>query len=311
MAVAMQQISPVAHWPLVLGVVRQLNVAALIDTFCPPHPANVLSCGRGVEALLLAILDGHQALYKVGARLEERGRLPVLQPGLTRTSLHDDRLGQILDGLFAANLNRVFGAMALKALEGYAISPPGLHQETTTSTLYGAYEEEPHRGEGPLPPRPAYGHSKDGHDDLKPGLLSLGVSRDGLPLRLGVRDGTTHDSPATLVAIEEGVALGFDGVRGIVADSTASCKRTLGLCLEKQVGLITLVRRSWGVRQEWEMWGQQQAALPLWLDTPGRTRQEPPRRWHGQSVSRQVEGESADGRLAGEARRFLVVPSSP
>src|SRR5262245_29086175 len=62
MAIAIQQISPVAHLPLVLGVVRKLNVAALIDTFCPPHPAHVLSCGRGVEALLLAILDGHHAL---------------------------------------------------------------------------------------------------------------------------------------------------------------------------------------------------------------------------------------------------------
>src|SRR5207244_5820220 len=66
MAVAIHQISPVAHLPLVLGVVRKLNVAALINTFCPPHPAHVLSCGRGVEALLLAILDGHHALYKVG-----------------------------------------------------------------------------------------------------------------------------------------------------------------------------------------------------------------------------------------------------
>src|SRR5215813_3288880 len=66
MAIAIQQISPVAHLPLVLGVVRKLNVAALIDTFCPPHPAHVLSCGHGVEALLLAILDGHHALYKVG-----------------------------------------------------------------------------------------------------------------------------------------------------------------------------------------------------------------------------------------------------
>jgi hypothetical protein len=118
MAIAIHQISPVAHLPLVLGVVRKLNVAALIDTFCPPHPANVLSCGRGVEALLLAILDGHHALYKVGARLEERGMLPLLQPGLTRTSLHDYRLGQILDGLFAVNLNRVFGAIALQAPGG-------------------------------------------------------------------------------------------------------------------------------------------------------------------------------------------------
>ena len=62
MAVAIQQISPVAHLPLVLGVVRKLQVAVLMETFCPPHPAHVLSSGRGVEALLLAILDGHHAL---------------------------------------------------------------------------------------------------------------------------------------------------------------------------------------------------------------------------------------------------------
>ena len=117
MAMAIQHSRPVAHLPLVLGGIRNLNVAALIDTFCPPHPAHVLSCGRGVEALLLAILDGPHALYKVGARLEERGMFPLLQPGLTRASLHDDRLGQILEALFAAQLNRVFGALARNALE--------------------------------------------------------------------------------------------------------------------------------------------------------------------------------------------------
>src|SRR5262247_565448 len=277
MALTIQQISPVAHLPLVLGVVRKLNVAALIATFCPPHPAHLLSCGRGVEALLLAILDGHHALYKVGARLEERGMLPLLQPGLTRTSLHDDRLGQMLEALFAAQLNRVFGAIALNALEVYALSTPWLHQATTTITLYGAYEEEARPVAGLLPPRPAYGHSTDGHDDLKQVLLSLGVSREGLPLRMGLRDGNTSDSTETPVAIEECLALGLDGVRGIVADSKAYCKRTLGLCLEQRVGLITLVPRTCAVRQELETWGQQQRALPLLLEKPGRTRQELPR----------------------------------
>jgi hypothetical protein len=116
MAVTMQQIRPVAHLPGVLGVIRKLQGAALLDTFCPPHPAHVLSCGRGVEALLLAILEGHHALSKVGARLEEGGMLSLLQPGLTRASLQDDRLGQLLEALFAAPLNRVFGAIALHAL---------------------------------------------------------------------------------------------------------------------------------------------------------------------------------------------------
>src|SRR5215510_14101731 len=151
---------------------------------------------------------------------------PLLQPGLNRTSLHEYRLGQILDALFAAQLNRVFGAIALHALAVYALAPPWLHHDTTTLTLYGAYEEEARPVEGLVPPRPAYGHSKDGHDDLTQVLLSLGVRSDGLPLRVGMRDGNTRDSPETPVAIEECLALGLDGVRGMVADSKAYCKRT-------------------------------------------------------------------------------------
>lgn len=110
MAIAVQQIRPVAHLPLVLGVLRRLEVASLIDALIPPHPAHVLSTGRGVEALVLAILDGDHALYKVGQRLEERGMVALVQPGLTQAALHDYRLGHILDALFAANLNTVFRA---------------------------------------------------------------------------------------------------------------------------------------------------------------------------------------------------------
>jgi hypothetical protein len=77
--------------------------------------------------LVLAILDGQHALYKVGRRLKERGMVARLQPGLTRAALHDYRLGHILDALFAAHLNTVFSAVALKALEVYAIPTPWLH----------------------------------------------------------------------------------------------------------------------------------------------------------------------------------------
>jgi len=308
MAVAVQQIHPVAHLPLVLGVLRRLEVATVIDRLIPPHPAHVLSCGRGVEALVLAILDGDHALYKVGRRLEERGMVPLLQPGLTRASLHDYRLGHILEALFAANLNRVFGAIALKALEVYALPTPWLHQDTTTIVLYGAYEDEP---KVPGAPRPAYGHSKDGRPDLKQVLLSLGVSGDGgLPLRMGVRDGNTSDSVETPLAIEEYLSLGLEGVQGIVADSKAYSRRTLGLCLEKGIGLVTLVPRTCAVRQELEAWGQQQPALPLLVEKPGRTKDDVCRQWHGQSVVRQVEVESSDGRVALETLRFVVVHAS-
>jgi transposase len=308
MAVSVQQSHPIAHLPLVLGVLRRLEVAPIIDRLIPPHPAHGLSCGRGVEALVLAILDGHHALYKVGQRLDERGMVALLQPGLTRAALNDYRLGHILDALFAANLNTLFSALALKALEVYAIPTPWLHQDTTTIALYGAYEDEPQM---PGAPRPAYGHSKGGRDDLKQVLLSLGVSGDGgVPLRLGVRDGNRSDSVETPVAIEECLALGLEGVRGIVADSKAYSRRTLGMCLEHKVDVITLVPRTCAIRPALEAWGRQQPTLPLLLEKPGRSQDEAPRRWYGQSVRRQVEVEYRDGRVAQETLRFVVVHSS-
>jgi hypothetical protein len=72
--------------------------------------------------------------------------LPLLQDGLGRASLNDYRLGQILEALFAAQLNRVFGAIALNALAVYALPTPWLHQDTTTITLYG----------GPMKRRPGW-----------------------------------------------------------------------------------------------------------------------------------------------------------
>jgi transposase len=169
--------------------------------------------------LVLAMLDGHHALSKVGKRLEERGMVTLLQPGLTRAARNDDRWGHILDALFAANLNQVLSAVALKACEVSALPTPWLHQDTTTMLLYGAYADEP---KSPEAPHPAYGQSKDGRDDLKQVLLSLGVSGDGgLPLRVGLRDGHRSDRVETPLASEECLALGLDGVRGIVADSKA------------------------------------------------------------------------------------------
>ena len=174
--------------------------------------------------------------------------------------------------------------------------------------LYGAYEDAP---PPPGAPRPAYGHSKDGRGDLKQVLLSLGVSGDGgWPLRLGMRDGHTSDSVETPVAIEEGLALGLEGVRGLVADSKAYSRRTGGLCLEKGLGVVTLVPRTCAVRQALEAWGQQQPVLPLLAAKPGRTKDEACRRWHGPSVFRSVEVEDSEGRVTQEELRFIVVHAS-
>jgi transposase len=227
MAMSVSGIVPVAHLPLILGVLRKLAVAALIADLLPPHPDNVIACGRGVAALVLAILDGNHALYKVGVRWEERGLWPLLQEGLQRESGHDDRLGLMLATVFAANLNRVFGALALKALEVSSLETAWLQQETTT--LYGASEASEAGREiaaneraAPVVPRPAYGHSQEQRPDLTQVVRSVGGSgAGGWPRRLGIRDGHTSDSTEMPVAIAACLALGRAGMVGIVADSNA------------------------------------------------------------------------------------------
>ena len=72
---------------------------------------------------------------------------------------------------------------------------------------------------------------------------------------MGIRDGNTSDSVETPLAIEECLALGRKGIRGIVADSKAYSRRTIGLCLEKGIGLVTLMPQTCAVRQALEAWG--------------------------------------------------------
>lgn len=123
-------------------------------------------------------------------------------------------------------------------------------------------------------------------------------------------DGNTSDSVDVRQAMKASLALGLDGVQGMVADSKAYSQRTLGLCVEPQVGLVTLVPRPCAIRQEVEAWGQQQRSLPLLLAKPGRRRQDAPRRWDGRSVTRQGEVEYEDGRVVLEPLRFVAVYSN-
>jgi len=92
--------------------------------------------------------------------------------------------------------------------------------------LYGASADAP---KSPEAPPPASGHRTEGRDDLTQGRLRLGVSGDGgLPLRVGLREGHRRERVATPRALEEGLAWGWDGGRGRVAESQASSRRPLG-----------------------------------------------------------------------------------
>jgi hypothetical protein len=97
----------------------------------------------------------------------------------------------------------------------------------------------------------------------------------------------------------------------MVADRQADRRRTLGVCLEHTIAWVTLGPRTCAVRQDLEAWARPQPACPLVVETPGRTTDAAPRRWHGHSVRRDVEVEDGGGRVAVEALRVVVGHASP
>jgi len=107
-----------------------------------------------------------------------------------------------------------------------------------------------------------------------------------------------------------GVALNLDGLQGLVADSKAYTQRTLGLCLETGMGLVTLVPRTCSIRQEVEAWGQRQVSLPLLLERPAKRQGDGPRRWYGRSVMRDVEIEDQEGHVTLAPIRFIALYST-
>ena len=74
--------------------------------------------------------------------------------------------------------------------------------------------------------------------------------------------------------------------------------------------MVTLVPRPCAIRQAREAWGQQQLALPLLVEKPGRTKAAAPRRWHGHRVMRQGEVEESEQRVVQEEVRLVVVHAS-
>jgi hypothetical protein len=127
---------------------------------------------------------------------------------------------------------------------------------------------------------------------------------------MGLHDGNCSDTIDVPQAIEQSAALGLDGLRGLVADSKAYTPRTLGLCRETGMGLVTLVPRTCAIRQEVERWGQQQTSLPRLLEKAGKRRSDAPRRWYGCSVTRQVEVEDGQGQVTLASMRFVAVYST-
>jgi transposase len=110
--------------------------------------------------------------------------------------LNDDRLGRATDRLFECPFPDLVMAVMRLVIPGFALSLDELHNDGTTVSFFGAYDEAAEEGHwrGRSTVAITYGHSKARRPDLKQLLYNLTVTDDGgVPIYFTTHSGNTTD----------------------------------------------------------------------------------------------------------------------
>jgi transposase len=146
--------------------------------------------------LVRNLLISREPLYGVGewaARHDTRW-LDISDEQLP--ALNDDRVGRALDRLFDADVAALALDVAAHAVRAFDVTLDELHNDSTTVTFHGDYEDADRERtlRGKLRLAVTWGHNKDHRPDLKQLLYILTVSGDGaVPVHFRVESGNATD----------------------------------------------------------------------------------------------------------------------
>jgi transposase len=187
---ALQHVRPckVGIAVVVREMLARMQFVETIDELVPWDPAQCrLSPGLRLLALIMAILENRRALYRLHLLYEEKDPELLLGQGVEPDALNDKAVARALDKLAAADPKRVYATVCLRAVEAYEVAVEQLHSDTTSVSVYGAYEgDEPGLGI-------VHGYSKDHRPDLLQFKVGCTVTHEGVPISGEILDGNKDD----------------------------------------------------------------------------------------------------------------------
>lgn len=199
------QIENLDHLGLVAGIIDELGLVGLTDEVIEPHCLEHVRAGKVVKAMILNALGFLSApLYLFSEFFESKAVSHLLGEGVEARHLNDDRLGRVLDELYAEGTTSFFMRVALQAVKLFGIEIGQRHLDSTSFSVNGEYLRDVESalevsGERATtestPIRLCRGYSRDHRPDLKQFLMTLVCSADGgVPLWLQMASGNEHDS---------------------------------------------------------------------------------------------------------------------
>jgi len=183
--------------PMVQWVLDRMRLEEFLEAYlAAPKQIPRIPYAKGVALLVRNILLSREPVYGVGDWAEEFA--PDLL-GLTSRhvrALNDDRVGRCLDKLFVSDFSSLTLAVTSHVVREFEVSLDELHNDSTTVTFHGRYEEAVPGAKvlGKETRAITWGHNKDHRPDLKQLLFILTASRDGgVPLYFTAADGNVTD----------------------------------------------------------------------------------------------------------------------
>jgi len=191
------QVYDPGHLSLVASVLDRIRLVQTVNRLVGPRPGEKVSTGMALKAALLNALGFVAApLYLFGHFFQGKPTELLLGKGITPDLLNDDRMGRMLDTLYAAGVTEVF-------LERPARPPVrALHADATRFHAHGVYGsgeegQTVDAGDEPRAIRLTHGYSRDHRPDLQQWVMNL-VCADsgGIPLLFAPGDGNPSDREA-------------------------------------------------------------------------------------------------------------------
>jgi transposase len=183
--------------PMLERILQRLRLEEFLRDRLPSEdPRTKIATATGLLLLIKNLLVSREPLYGVG---EWAARFVPRWLGLSADELvhlNDDRAGRCLDRLFDSDIASLTLSVVTHAVREFTVELDELHNDSTTVTFHGSYDEAAEETTRRGKPTPAitWGHNKDHRPDLKQLLFILTVARDGaVPVQFRVQSGNVTD----------------------------------------------------------------------------------------------------------------------
>lgn len=186
MQINIQAIYPATYLNMLSTIMKELNLHGLVDQHvatdaqCQTRPSDI------VQLILLDILSGRQALVHLEDWAAQIDLEKLVREGLSSNQLNDDAIGRHLDRLNEAGIHELVSSFLLQTYQREKLPLRCFHGDTTSMSLYGAYEKPSDTL------NITYGYSRDraGAKQIQFGLIG---NTEGIPFYADVHDGNTSD----------------------------------------------------------------------------------------------------------------------